>query len=188
MKPALKALRNGRPIVFPTDTVYGIGVMPAVPGAVAALFRAKGRAESNPLPVLGASAEALAGVAQFDQAAYELARRFWPGPLTLVLHRAEGWRIHLGGDNSDSVGVRVPACPIARELLTLSGPLAVSSANRSGGAPATTVAGAREALGRAVEVFIDGGPRSGTASTVLSLIGAPVVLREGDLTAAQLLD
>ena len=161
--------------------------MPGVPGAVAALFRAKGRADSNPLPVLGASREALAGVVQFDRTAHDLAQRFWPGPLTLVLRRAEGWRCHLGGADPNSVGVRVPACPIALELLTRSGPLAVSSANRSGDAPATTIAGAREALGRAVEVYIDGGPRPGTASTVLSLTGAPVVLREGDLTAAQLL-
>ena len=173
--------------MLPTDTVYGIAVMPAVPGAVPALFRAKGRPESNPLPVLAASAEALAGVVDLGQTASELARRYWPGPLTLVLRRAEGWRCDLGGDDPESVAVRVPACEIARELLTRSGPLAVSSANRSGGAPATSVAEAREALGNAVEVYLDGGMRSGAPSTVLSLIGPPVVLRQGAIPASELL-
>lgn len=158
-----------------------------MPHAVAALFRAKGRPESNPLPVLGASAEALAGVVQLDQTASEYARRFWPGPLTLVLRRAEGWCCDLGGDDPTSVAVRVPACEVARELLTQSGPLAVSSANRSGGAPATTVAEARGALGHAVEVYVDAGPRSGKASTVLSLIGDPAVLREGAIPVSELL-
>ncbi|MBA3630393.1 MAG: threonylcarbamoyl-AMP synthase [Actinobacteria bacterium] len=186
MRPALQALRRGRPIVLPTDTVYGIGVMPAVPGAVELLFRAKSRPTSNPLPVLGESAEALAGVACLDRAAMELAQRFWPGPLTLVLRRAEGWAHDLGGTDRATVAVRVPSCGIARRLLAQSGPLAVSSANRSGGAPATTVAEARKALGRSVEVYIDGGHRSGAPSTVLSLVGAPVVLREGTIPASDL--
>ncbi len=187
LEPALQALREGRPIVLPTDTVYGVGVMPAVPGAVAALFRAKGRSGTNPLPVLGASVEALAGVADFDPVARRLARRFWPGPLTLVLRRAEGWFYDLGGKDRATVGVRVPACGIAREILVQAGPLAVSSANRAGGAPATTVAEAREALGRSIEVYIDGGVKAGAASTVLSLVGPPVVLREGDIPASKLL-
>jgi len=173
--------------VLPTDTVYGIGVMPAVPGAVEALFRAKSRPASNPLPVLGDGAKALAGVAFFDEMAVELGRRFWPGPLTLVLRRAEGWSHDLGGADRATVAVRVPACGIARELLAQSGPLAVSSANRSGGAPATTVAEARDALGPSVEVFIDGGLRCGAPSTVLSLVGEPVVLREGAIPSSDLL-
>lgn len=187
MKTALQALRQGHPVVLPTDTVYGIGVMPAIPGAVEALFRAKSRPRSNPLPVLGANAEALAAVACLDQVAMEIAQRFWPGPLTLVLKRAEGWSYDLGGDNRITVAVRVPACGIALELLAQSGPLAVSSANRSGGAPATTVAEARDALKGSVDVYLDGGIRSGAASTVLSLIGAPVILREGDIPASRLL-
>ncbi len=173
--------------MLPTDTVYGIGVMPAVPGAVEALFRAKGRPGSNPVPMLGASAETLAVVAYFNDTATELAQRFWPGPLTLVLRRAEGWSHDLGGTDRATVAVRVPACGIACDLLAQSGPLAVSSANRSGGAPATTVAEAREALGRSVEAYVDGGHRSGAPSTVLSLVGEPVVLREGVLPASDLL-
>ncbi len=183
----MRALRQGRPIVLPTDTVYGIGVMPGVPGAVEALFRAKSRPTSNPLPVLAASAEALKGVAHFDTVAMKFAQRFWPGPLTLVLRRAEGWTYDLGGKDRATVAVRVPGCGIARELLAQSGPLAVSSANRSGGAPATTVAEARDALKGFVDVYLDGGIRSGAASTVLSLIDAPVILREGDIPASQLL-
>ncbi len=173
--------------MLPTDTVYGIGVMPAVTGAVKALFHAKRRAESNPLPVLGATAESLGAVGHFDRVAVEFAEGFWPGPLTLVLPRAEGWTYYLGGEDPGTVAVRIPACRIARELLAQSGPLAVSSANRSGGAPATTVAEAREMLGHSVEVYLDGGVRSGAASTVLSLVGAPVVLREGAIPASELL-
>lgn len=183
---ALEALEQGHPIVLPTDTVYGVGVIPSVPGAVEALFQAKRRTETNPLPVLGDGVDSLAAVVQFDDVALEFARRFWPGPLTLVLRRAHGWNHYLGGSDRDTVAVRVPKCEIACELLARSGPLAVSSANRSGGEPATTVAEAREALRGFVDVYIDGGTRSGAASTVLSLVGPPTVLREGRIPASQL--
>lgn len=186
LEAAIEALEQGRPIVLPTDTVYGVGVIPSVPGAVEALFQAKRRTEANPLPVLGDGVDSLAAVVRFDDVALEFANRFWPGPLTLVLRRAPGWNHYLGGSECDTVAVRVPKCEIACELLARSGPLAVSSANRSGGEPATTVAEAREALRGFVDVYLDGGTRTGAASTVLSLVGPPTVLREGPIPTAQL--
>jgi L-threonylcarbamoyladenylate synthase len=131
--------------------------------------------------VLGASAIDLVAVVRFDERASDLARRFWPGPLTLVLPRAVGFEVDLGGAPGAGVGVRVPACELALDLLQRSGPLAVTSANKSGEVPATTAEEARRALGDAVEVVIDGGRCDGVPSTVLSLVDEPEIVRAGPL-------
>jgi L-threonylcarbamoyladenylate synthase len=178
---AVAALESGSIVVIPTDTVYGIGALPHLPGAIEAIFRAKGRPEDKPLPVLGASTADLAAIVEFDDRAQGLARRFWPGPLTLVLPRAPGFEADLGGTGATAVGVRVPAFDLALELLVRTGPLAVTSANKSGDAPATTAEAARRALGDAVEVVIDGGLRGGVPSTVLSLVDEPEIIRAGPL-------
>ncbi len=183
---AIAVLRAGGLIVMPTDTVYGIAADPAVDGAVAALMKAKGRPEHKPIPVLGASLADLRSIANFDEAAGKVATSMWPGPLTLVLPRADGFDIDLGGDALDTVAVRVPAHPIARELLSQTGPLAVSSANRSGERESHSVAEARKQLGDLVEVYIDGGACAGRASTVVSLVGEVKVLREGEIGAAEI--
>lgn len=184
---ALAALRSGGLVVLPTDTVYGVGCLPGAPGAIAALFAAKGRPRRKAIPVLGAGRADLDEVAAFDERAEVLAERFWPGPLTLVLPRAPGFRYDLGGEDRTTVAVRVPAHPLARALLAASGPLAVTSANRSSEPPAATVDEARAALGEAVAVYLDGGASAGEPSTVARLTPAGVeILRAGALDVTQL--
>ncbi|MGH2788206.1 MAG: L-threonylcarbamoyladenylate synthase [Actinomycetota bacterium] len=178
---AVASLRRGGIVVLPTDTVYGIGALPDRPVAIEAIFRAKGRSESNPLPVLGASIEDLASVVTFDERATRLAGSHWPGPLTLVLPRAPDFEPELGGLHVGGVAVRVPACEPALALLRRSGPLAVTSANRSGDAPATTAADAGRIFGATIEVVIDGGTCNGAPSTVMSLLGEPEILRAGPI-------
>jgi len=179
---AIRALEAGRAIIMPTDTVYGLAVMPGIPGAVDELFRIKGRPADKPIPVLAATARGLSGVATFNDRARLLAERFWPGPLTMVLPRAPGFTVALGPPGATGVGVRVPAFEPALELLGLAGVLAVTSANRSGEAPATTVAEARAAFDSEVEAYIDGGTCSGQPSSVVSLLNGAETLREGPVT------
>lgn len=164
---------------MPTDTVYGLACLPSLPSAVARIFALKGRRNDRALPVLGANAEALADVASFDDRAVDLARRFWPGPLTLVLPRSEGFTFYLGGDTPDSVAVRVPQNEAALELLNAAGPLAVTSANLSGHPPVATVKEADAIFGSEVSIYIDGGESRGVPSTIVSLIGDSLILREG---------
>jgi L-threonylcarbamoyladenylate synthase len=178
---AVAALETGSIVVVPTDTVYGIAGSPRMSRAIEAIYRAKGRLEDKPLPVLGASAVDLAAVVEFDERAQDLARRFWPGPLTLVLPRAQGFDADLGGTGAVGVGVRIPAFDLALALLERTGPLAVTSANKSGEPPATTAEEARRAVGDSVEVVMDGGKRDGVPSTVLSLVDEPTILRSGAL-------
>ena len=179
---AIRALEAGRAIIMPTDTVYGLAVMPGIPGAVDELFRIKGRPADKPIPVLAATARGLSGVATFNDRARLLAERFWPGPLTMVLPRSPGFTVVLGPPGATGVGVRVPAFEPALELLGLAGVLAVTSANRSGEAPATTVAEARAAFDSEVEAYIDGGTCSGQPSSVVSLLNGAETLREGPVT------
>jgi tRNA threonylcarbamoyl adenosine modification protein (Sua5/YciO/YrdC/YwlC family) len=173
---ALDALDAGRAVIVPTDTVYGLASSLRVPGAVAELFRVKGRPRAKAIPVLGYDVDALTEVASFDERARRAAR-LWPGPLTIVLPRALGFEVDLGG-TGDTVAVRVPAHPLARELLGATGPLAVTSANPSGDPPFTTAAAARGGFGHDITV-LDGGTCDGVPSTVLDLTGEPRVLREG---------
>jgi tRNA threonylcarbamoyl adenosine modification protein (Sua5/YciO/YrdC/YwlC family) len=184
VEDALSALRGGHPVVIPTDTVYGIAALFDAPGAVAAVFAAKGRPSDRPLPVLGDGIAALRQVATFDARAEALAGRFWPGPLTIVLPRAAGFDVDLGGDATDSVAVRVPAHDGAQELLRRGGPLAVTSANRSDESPALTVDDARTALGDSVAVYVDGGRLSGRPSTIVSLLGELKMIRDGEVPFA----
>ena len=171
--------------MIPTDTVYGVAALPRAPGAVEAVFAAKGRRPDKPLPVLGSSASDLEAVAEFDPRARAVAQRFWPGALTLVLPRARGYDADLGGSASGTVAVRVPDCPAALAILRAAGPLAVTSANRSDEPPATRVADARDALGDAVGLYVDDGPRSGEPSTIVSLVGEPEALRNGAIDPAE---
>src|SRR5919106_1503245 len=105
----IRALEAGRAIIMPTDTVYGLAVMPGIPGAIEELFRIKGRSEEKPVAILGSTMRGLSGVASFDERARALADRFWPGPLTMVLPRAPGFSAPLGPPSARGVGVRVPA-------------------------------------------------------------------------------
>ena len=146
---AVAAVRRGELVVFPTDTVYGIAARPDDPAATARVFEAKQRPSDLTLPVLVASIEDARAVAQLDDRAERLAAALWPGALTIVVPRAPRSRDwDLGGDPA-SIGVRIPDHRLARAVLD-GGPLATTSANRSGEGPATTCEELHEVFGDAV--------------------------------------
>jgi L-threonylcarbamoyladenylate synthase len=176
------ALGRGDVVVIPTDTVYGLAGRFDSPEAVQRIFEIKQRPPDKPLPVLAASVSDLSAVATFDPLARQLADAFWPGPLTLVLPRAEGFDADLGAGERGTVGVRVPEHELTRRLLEECGPLAVTSANRSGEPPATDAQAASKLFPELLT--LDGGPGAGQPSTVVSLVGRPKVLRSGALEDA----
>lgn len=189
LQAATDAVRDGRLIVLPTDTVYGIGADAFDPAAVQALLDAKGRGRSVPPPVLvGDSAVLLALADDVPDYAERLAEEFWPGALTLVL-RAQptlSWDL---GETRGTVALRMPDDATALELLRRTGPLAVSSANRHGKPAATTVLDAATQLGDSVEVYLDGGTaRLGTSSTIIDTTVEPAeILREGAITREEII-
>jgi L-threonylcarbamoyladenylate synthase len=183
---AISALKGGRLVVLPTDTVYGIGADAFDGAAVAALLSAKGRGRDMPVPVLVGSWHTIDGlVYSVPESARQLIRAFWPGALSLVVQQAPSLQWDLG-DAAGTVMLRMPLHPVAIELLREVGPMAVSSANISGRAAAVTAADARDQLGDQVEVYLEAGPSAeGSASTIVDLTGAqPRILREGPITAA----
>jgi len=187
---AAAAARRGELIVFPTDTVYGVGTRPDDPAATAKVFEAKRRPRDLELPVLVATVSEARAVAAFDERAERLAAALWPGPLTLVLPRgadASGW--DLGGDPA-TVGVRAPHHPVALALLADTGPLAVTSANLSGRPPAETCDELQALFGDDVAVYLcQEGPLAGVSSTVVDLAHGPaMILREGSLVRERLVE
>lgn len=191
---AARALRDGRLVAFPTETVYGLGASARDDAAVAAIFRAKGRPGHNPLIVHVADADAAAMVTRMTNEAWRLARAFWPGPLTLVLpHHPDDALSPLVRAGGPTLAVRAPAHPVARSLLLASGlPLAAPSANRSGAVSPTTAAHVAAELGRepdpALAMILDGGPCGvGVESTVVDLTTTPpTILRPGGITREML--
>ena len=186
---AATAALGGRLVVFPTDTVYGIAARPDDARATARLFETKARAFQLQLAVLVPSTFAAREIAVFDERAEALVLRFWSGPLTIVLPRAERsgpW--DLGGD-PETIGVRMPNHPLALALLARTGPLATTSANRSGEATPETCGEIEAVFGERVEVYLcEEVPRPGRASTVVDLAhGAPRVLRPGSVTEGEVL-
>jgi L-threonylcarbamoyladenylate synthase len=178
---AVAAARRGDLIVVPTDTVYGIGTRPDDRDATGRLFAAKHRPADLSLPVLVADADEATAVGVFDERASRLADGCWPGAVTLVVARADRARDwELGGDGA-TVGVRVPAHPLAHAVLVRTGPLAMTSANRSGEPPARTCDELVAAFGDLVSVYLCGGEAlEGAASTVIDLAhGEPRILRAG---------
>jgi L-threonylcarbamoyladenylate synthase len=175
-------------VVLPTDTVYGLGADAFSPDAVAALLAAKGRGRNMPPPVLVGSVRAASALAEslgaFGQ---DLIDEFWPGPLTLVFRASSTLKWDLG-DTNGTVAVRMPLHPVALELLRRTGPLAVSSANKTGRNAATTADDAQEQLGESVAVYLDGGPcADNVPSTIVDLTaGTPRVLRVGAVSVDQL--
>ncbi len=183
MGEAAAAVRRGELIVFPTDTVYGLGTRPDDHAAIARVFAAKHRPHDLELPVLVATVEVARSVAVLDERAERLAGACWPGPLTLVLTRgADAATWDLGGDRT-TIGVRVPHHPLALALLAETGPLAVTSANRSGHPPVHSCDELQRLFGKDVAVYLcQGDPLEGAASTVLDLAHGPAsILREGVL-------
>ncbi|MFC5380616.1 L-threonylcarbamoyladenylate synthase [Aquipuribacter nitratireducens] len=186
---AAALLRAGGLVAFPTETVYGLGAHALDERAVRRVFAVKGRPADNPLIVHVASLDEVGAVAaSVPDGARRLAERYWPGPLTLVLAaRPEVPAVTRGG--RDSIAVRVPAHPLALDLLRAAAvPVAAPSANRSGRPSPTTAAHVRADLGDDVDAVLDGGPcEVGVESTVVDARGAvPVVLREGAVPADEL--
>lgn len=183
---AAGAVRAGQLVVLPTDTVYGLGCDAFSSTAVQGLLDAKGRGRDMPVPVLVGSWSTVEGlVLGVPQQARKLIEAFWPGGLSLVLRHAPSLNWDLG-DTRGTVMLRMPLHPVALELLREVGPMAVSSANRSGHPPATTAEQAQEQLAERVPVYLDGGTASESASTVVDLTSDdPVVLRVGAVTVAE---
>ncbi|TDE56871.1 threonylcarbamoyl-AMP synthase [Nonomuraea mesophila] len=185
---AAAAVRRGELVVLPTDTVYGIGADAFTPAAVTELLDAKGRGRDMPPPVLvGTVRAATALIDDLGPYGQDLIDAFWPGPLTLVCkaNRALSWDL---GDTKGTVAVRMPLHPVALDLLKETGPMAVSSANRSGAPAATTAEEAEEQLGESVAVYLDAGKTTDqTPSTILDLTTAvPRMLRRGAIRVEKL--
>jgi L-threonylcarbamoyladenylate synthase len=185
---AAAAVLNGELVVLPTDTVYGIGSDAFSATAVTRLLEAKGRGREMPPPVLVGSVRAANALVE-DLGPYgkELIDEFWPGGLTIVCRAARtlSWDL---GDTKGTVAVRMPQDPVALDLLRETGPMAVTSANLTGNPAATTAQEARDQLGDAVSVYLDGGPATeGKASTMVDLTGdAPRLLRQGAISIGRL--
>jgi L-threonylcarbamoyladenylate synthase len=185
---AARTARAGRLVVFPTDTVYGLGCDAFSGSAVRNLLSAKNRGPDTPVPVLVGSWSTIDGLVMgVPKVARDLVEAFWPGGLSLVLTHAPSLAWDLGATKG-TVTLRMPQHPVALELLRDVGPMAVSSANVASQAVATTVAGVEEQLGDAVGVYLDGGEMPGEpTSTVVDLTGdTPRVLRAGAVSVEAL--
>lgn len=184
---AAEHLLAGRLIAFPTETVYGLGADATNGQAVARIFAAKGRPAFNPLIVHVADLEEAFAIGKFSSEAKELAKTFWPGPLTLVVERQTGCPISdLVSAGLPTIAVRIPAHPIAHDLLKKTGrPLAAPSANRSGHVSATEAQHVADDLGNEVAMILDGGPtQHGLESTILDATQDPCIrmLRPGAIS------
>lgn len=189
IEAAIRLLRVGKTVAFPTETVYGLGADAANPAAVRRIFELKGRPYNHPLIVHLPAAASLPNWARnIPDQAWLLAERFWPGPLTLILQRHSAVPREVTG-GQETIGLRVPDHPLALELLrSFGGGLAAPSANRFGRISPTSAAHVRDELGDEVEMVLDGGPcRVGLESTIVSLVGpSPCLLRPGQITVAEL--
>jgi L-threonylcarbamoyladenylate synthase len=189
IEAAARLLRAGRLVAFPTETVYGLGANALDPEAVARIYAVKGRPPTSPLIVHVASVEmAQSLVTSWPDVAGELARCFWPGPLTLVLEKQPTIPAIVTAGLS-TVGLRMPSHPVALALIRAAGvPLAAPSANRFTQLSPTTADHVRRGLGSDVDLILDGGPcEIGIESTVLSLVGLqPVLLRPGGIARAEI--
>ena len=176
------ALGEGAVIGTPTDTVYGIAADPRNTAAVGRLFSIKGRPEGKPVGLLVADVESALAMVELPGYAIEWARSHWPGPLNLVGVARFELPDGVGDWDRGTVGVRVPDLSITRGILTAFGPLAVTSANLSGGEETLDEAGARAALGALVDLYVPGRCPGAVASTTVDVTGpAPVLLRRGPL-------
>lgn len=187
---AANALRAGKLVILPTETVYGLAADAGDPSAVAAIFEAKGRPRFNPLISHVPDAAEAETIAIFDARARALAEAFWPGPLTIVAPVRDRDRVcDLARAGLDSVAVRVPGHARARVVIAAAGcPVVAPSANRSGRPSPTTFADAVEETGFAVQAAVDGGPCPvGVESTVVSVLdGRVALLRPGSVTREEI--
>ena len=183
---AVEALRNGKLVMMPTETVYGLAADATDPVAISAIYEAKGRPRFNPLIAHVTGVRAAEMFAAFDDRAWRLAKAFWPGPLTLILPITDPIAVcELARAGLDTVAVRAPAHPLAQALLQGFGhPVCAPSANRSGRPSPTTLKDAMDETGAAVAASLDGGTcEVGLESTVIAVLDGPVrLLRPGGLT------
>ncbi len=188
LREAASVIRRGELVVLPTDTVYGVGADAFSAEAVADLLEAKGRGRGMPSPVLVGSPNTLHGlVTDFSEQAWELVDAFWPGALTLVARHRPSLTWDLG-ETRGTVAVRMPLHPVAIELLTEFGPMAVSSANLTGHPSPQDCDAAQHMLGDSISVYLDAGPTpAAVPSSIVDVTGrVPVLLRAGALSADQL--
>ena len=179
---AARVLADGGLVAFPTETVYGLGADAANPAAIARLYQAKGRPAFNPLIAHVGDLAAARKIARFDADAEKLAKRFWPGPLTLVLPKTEDCTVaDLATAGLDTVAVRVPAHPVARDILrAFGGPVVAPSANLSGHVSPTTAAHVEHDLAGLIDLIVDGGSVAvGVESTIVGCLAQPMLLRPG---------
>lgn len=185
LRYAVDVLRYGGLVAFPTDTVYGVGALAFHREAVMRLYTVKGRSTDKAIAVLlGREADLAQVTSELTPAARRLAEKFWPGSITLVVPKNP--KLPEAISSTPTVGVRMPDHDFARRLLTLTGPMAVTSANRSGEPNAQTAADVMAQLAGRIELVLDGGRvRGGVPSTVVDCTAAePRVLRDGPITAA----
>jgi L-threonylcarbamoyladenylate synthase len=190
IETAVQALRDGELVAFPTETVYGLGANAQNPAAVRKIFEVKGRPPNHPVIVHLDSPRYLhRWVREVPESATRLAEAFWPGPLTMVMPRAPNVHDVITG-GQDTIAIRVPAHPMAQQLLTaFGGGIAAPSANRYGRLSPTRAEHVREELGETMRVILDGGEcQIGLESTIVSFESAGTVrlLRPGSVTAAQM--
>jgi L-threonylcarbamoyladenylate synthase len=186
---AARCLKDGGLVAFPTETVYGLGADATDARAVARLYEAKGRPSFNPLIAHVPDLAAAERVARFDAKSRRLAEAFWPGPLTLVLPRAPGCPVSdLATAGLETIAVRVPAHPVARDILrAVGGPVVAPSANVSGHVSPTTAAHVFSDLAGRIDLIVDGGPVFvGVESTIVACAGTPLLLRPGGLPRAEI--
>jgi len=179
---AARVLAAGGLVAFPTETVYGLGADATNGSAIARLYAAKGRPSFNPLIAHVSNASAARRLAIFNMAAERLAAKFWPGPLTLVLRKSAGCIVaDLATAGLDSIAVRVPDHPVARDILRLlDRPVVAPSANRSGHVSPTTADHVLSDLGGQIDLIVDGGPAHvGVESTIVACLDRPTLLRPG---------
>jgi L-threonylcarbamoyladenylate synthase len=185
---AVEAVKRGDLVVFPTDTVYGIGADAFKSWSVGTLLRAKARGRDVPPPVLVGSRQMLDGLVYgLPSSARDLVEAFWPGPLTILVEHAPSLDWDLG-ETDGVIQVRMPLHPVALELLRETGPMAVSSANKKHQNPALTAEEAKEQFGYEVSVYLEAGAAAEQlTSTIVDCTGAvPKVLRVGALSLDQL--
>ena len=191
IEKAAGILRAGGLVAFPTETVYGLGADASNPAAVKKIFAAKGRPADHPVIVhIADMSELKHWAAEVPRAAWLLAEKFWPGPLTMVLKRSPHVNDLISG-GQNSIGLRVPGHPVAQQLLkAFGGGIAAPSANKFGRLSPTTAEHVREELGDAVEMVLDGGPCDvGIESTIVDLTNdPPAILRPGRVSAQQIAD
>jgi L-threonylcarbamoyladenylate synthase len=186
---AARCLSSGGLVAFPTETVYGLGADASDAAAVARLYQAKGRPSFNPLIAHVADLAGAQRIASFDAQAMRLARAFWPGPLTLVLPKAPGCAVaELATAGLETIAVRVPAHPVARDILrAFGGPVVAPSANLSGHVSPTTAAHVQSDLAGRIDLIVDGGAVPvGVESSIVACLGEPMLLRPGGVPRAEI--